>query len=82
MHDTFLLNKISKMLQTLCNENKIEKVSYIKIIVNLNSHINVNNLTEHLLLNNKELVPNDVQIDIIKDSIEDQTAIIDIIQGE
>lgn len=82
MHDTFLLNKISKMLQELCYENKIEKINYLKIIVNYNSHVNVSNLTEHLLLNNKELVQNEIKIDIIKDNIEEQTAIIKTIQGE
>lgn len=82
MHDTFLLNKISKMLQELCYENKIEKINYLKIIVNYNSHVNVSNLTEHLLLNNKELVQSEIKIDIIKDNIEEQTAIIKTIQGE
>ena len=82
MHDTFLLTKISKMLCILCEENKIEKVKYIKIIVNRNSHINVNNLSEHLLMHNNEILTHDFMIDIIKDNIDEQTVIIETIQGE
>ena len=82
MHDTYLLSKISKMLQVLCNENKLNKVKYLKIIVDLNSHINVNDLSEYLLMHNKELLNYDFKIDIIKDNIEKQTAIIETIQGE
>jgi Zn finger protein HypA/HybF involved in hydrogenase expression len=82
MHDTYLLNKISKTLQKLCIENKIKKVRYLKIIVSFNSHINVKNLSEHLLIHNKELINQDFKIEIIKDNIDEQTAIIETIQGE
>lgn len=82
MHDTYLLSKISSMLQVICKENEINKVKYLKIIVNQNSHINVSNLCEYLQIHNKEHLCHNFRLDIIKDNIEEQTAIIDTIQGE
>lgn len=82
MHDTYLLNNISKMLQILCNTNQIKKVNYLKIVVNVNSHVNDINLREYLMTHHQKLITEDMKLDVIKDNIEEQTAIIETIQGE
>lgn len=82
MHDTFLLNNISKEIQSICTNKKIDRVKYLKIIVNRNSHVTVDNLSEHLYIHNNECIKKEITIEIIKGDVEDQTAIIEMIQGE
>lgn len=82
MHDTYLLNKISKSLKDICHESKIEKINQFTLAVNHNSHINEENLREHLKNNNSELIGNALKINVVREDIEDHTAIIHSIQGE
>lgn len=82
MHDTFLLNKISKSLKEICRLNMIKRLNYLSVIVNHNSHVNEENLLEHLQLHNKKIIGKDLVIEVQKQDIEDQTAIIQSIQGE
>lgn len=82
MHDTYLLNNISKSLKELCEENKIKQINQFILIVSHNSHVNEDNLREHLELNNKNIIADNLQIKIQRKDIEDQTAIIDSLQGE
>lgn len=82
MHDTYLLNKISQSLQLICEENKIKQVKEFNLVVNLNSHINEENLAKHLAINNKQLIAENLQINIKKDDIDVETAIIHSLQGE
>ena len=82
MHDTFLLSNISKSLTELCEKNKIIKLERIIIAVNCNSHVNEENLLEHLKHHNSELIVNTIKIKVNRENIEEQTAIIKSIQGE
>jgi Zn finger protein HypA/HybF involved in hydrogenase expression len=82
MHDTFLLNKVSKSLKEICEKNKIKQIEKFTIVVNHNSHLNENNLREHLELYNKDIVANNLEIEIRREDIEEQTAIIHNIKGE
>lgn len=82
MHDTFLLNKISQSLKEICNKNKINRIEQFTLVVNQDSHINEENLLEHLQLYNSDITANDLKIEIQREEIEEQTAIIKRIQGE
>lgn len=82
MHDTYLLNKISKALEKLCKENDIRKINQFTLVVNHNSHVNQENLRQHLEINNKNIIGDDLQISLQRDDIADQTAIIYSLQGE
>ncbi|MDD2494097.1 MAG: hypothetical protein PHE29_02780 [Tissierellia bacterium] len=82
MHDTFLLNNISKLLGEICEQSKILKIDWLTIVVNHNSHVNEENLREHLLLNNANLLNSNFKIKVKREDIEEQTAIIQSIQGE
>ena len=82
MHDTFLLNKISNSLKELCTENKIKKIEEVTLVVNHNSHINEENLQEHLKLHNTNIIASNLKIKLQREDIEEQTAIIKSIQGE
>ncbi len=82
MHDTFLLNKISNSLKEICKENRINKIEQFTLVVNHDSHIYDENLLEHLKLNNPDIIAKELKIEIQRDDIEDQTAIIKSIQGE
>jgi len=82
MHDTFLLNKISNSLNEICNENKISKIEQFTLIVNHQSHINEENLKEHLKINTPDIISRELNIEIQREDIEEQTAIIYSIQGE
>lgn len=82
MHDTFLLNKISKSLKEICEKSNINKITQLTIVVNYNSHINEKNLQEHLKENNNELLDDEFKVTIQREDIEDQTALIHSIQGK
>ena len=82
MHDTFLLNNISKSLSEICISNKISKIRELSLIVNEDSHINKENLAEFLMLNNRNNISKELEIFIQKDNIESKTAIIKSIKGE
>lgn len=82
MHDTFLLDKISKSLNIICEQSKIRKINRLTVVVNNYSHVNEENLREHLEQNNADLLDNDFRIKVKRENIEEQTAIIQNIQGE
>ena len=82
MHDTILFSKISESLKEACVANKIEKVNILTVIVNHRSHVNSDNLYEHLQYANKNLVGEWTKINVQREEIQDQTAILKSIQGE
>lgn len=82
MHDTYLLNKISKSLNEICEQHKIRLINQFKIVVSQQSHISEESLREHLEQYNKNIIGDELQIVIERDDIEDQTAIIHNIQGD
>jgi Zn finger protein HypA/HybF involved in hydrogenase expression len=82
MHDTILLSKISESIKEACTANKIKKVNTLTIVVNHKSHVNENNLYEHLKDINADLIGIWTKVNIEKGDIQDQTAILKSIQGE
>lgn len=82
MHDTYLLNKISQSIKEICEEHKIKRINQFTLVVSHHSHINEESLREHLELHNKDMIGDNLQIEIQREDIEDQTAIIHSLQGE
>lgn len=82
MHDTFLLNKISHSLKEICKENNIKRIKQFSLVVNHDSHVNEENLLEHLKLHNPDIVAKELKIEIQREDIPSQTAIIKSIRGE
>ena len=82
MHDTILLSKISEELKEICTANNINKVNTFTVIVNHRSHVNENNLYDHLHYADGNLVGEWTKINVQREDIQDQTAILKSIQGE
>lgn len=82
MHDTYLLNNISKALKEICEKNNINRVNEVVITVNNDSHINQSNLHEHLSKEHRSLIGEWTNIRVIKDDIGELKAIIRMVQGE
>lgn len=82
MHDTFLLNNISHSLKEICEKNNIKKIEQLTLVVNKDSHINEDNIRDHLKLYNIDIIARELRVEIEREDIEEQTAIITNIQGE
>lgn len=82
MHDTILLSKISEELKNICVANNINKVKTFTVIVNHRSHVNEDNLYDHLQHTYGNLVGKWTKINVQNEDIQDQTAILKSIQGE
>lgn len=82
MHDTILLSKISEELINICAANNINKVKSFTVIVNHRSHVHSENLYDHLQHTCKDLVGEWTKINVQREDIQDQTAILKSIQGE
>ena len=82
MHDTILLNKITEEVELLSKTNHFSKVNKLLICLNPNSHVNEDNLYDHLHHANKKLFGLWTQISIERDEIPDQVAILKSIEGE
>lgn len=82
MHDTFLLKGIMDNLIILCNTNKIKRVVKLHIITSQGSHINRDDLYEHLKEENPDLIGKWTDIIIERDNIENLTAVIESVEGD
>ena len=82
MHDTILLSKISEELKEICTANNINKVNAFTVIVNHRSHVNEDNLYDHLQYANEKLVGEWTKINVQREDIQEQTAILKSIEGE
>lgn len=82
MHDSFLMQNISKSLNTICMDNGIKKVTLIEISVNSNSHINEENLLEHLMDMNSGFVDKYTRVKVVFEDIPQLTAAIKKIEGD
>jgi Zn finger protein HypA/HybF involved in hydrogenase expression len=82
MHDSFLLHKIAASLQRICDDNHIAKINEVVIQVSYSSHMESQDLQEHL----KEIIPNLVDsstvVTVKSAEIEDQTAVIYMLKGD
>lgn len=82
MHDSYLLHRIASNLKRICNESNIEKIREAIIEVSYNSHIDNENLHEHLLELLPDLLDKDAVITVKKTDIEEQTAVIYMLKGD
>lgn len=82
MHDSFLMQNISKSLKNICMDNGIKKVTSLEISVNPNSHINEENLLEHLIDMNSGFVDKYTEIKVIFEDMPELTATIKKIEGD
>ncbi|MCM0647771.1 hypothetical protein NBE98_05195 [Clostridium swellfunianum] len=82
MHDTILLNKISDAVNQVCGMNNIKKVNKLAVVVNNNSHVNEENLYDHLQYACANLIGEWTEIQVQRDDILEQTAILHSIEGE
>ena len=82
MHDTILLDKITEEVELLSKTNHFNKVNKLLICLNPNSHVNEENLYDHLHNANKKLFGLWTKISIERDDIPDQIAILKSIEGE
>jgi len=82
MHDTFLIDRIWVKVQELCKENEMEKLTKLVVTVNNNSHVNKENLYDHITKCNSELIDENIEIVVERQPIEEQTAIIESLEGD
>lgn len=82
MHDTMLLHKIDEQVQQLCIANHIQKINRLSVTVNHRSHVNEHNLLEHFKNTDSHLIGGWTKVIVNRDDIQDQTAILDSIEGE
>jgi Zn finger protein HypA/HybF involved in hydrogenase expression len=82
MHDTILLSKITEVVVQECKNNNINKVTELVIKVNNNSHVDERNLYEHLQNACGTYIGDWTNIKVQRADIEDQTAILQSIEGE
>lgn len=82
MHYNLLLNEISNSLNTICKQSKVRKIDRLTVIVSYDSHINEENLRQHLEKNNANLLSKDFRVKIRREDIRDEMARIHSIQGE
>jgi Zn finger protein HypA/HybF involved in hydrogenase expression len=82
MHDSFLLHKIAASLQRICEDNQISKIKEVVIQVSYNSHIESQDLQEHLTELIPGLMDNSAIVTVKSAEIEDQTAVIYMLKGD
>lgn len=82
MHDTILLDKISRGLENCCKDNKIVRINKLTVILNEDSQLNSSNLMEYLRSYNGGLVGEWTEINTETGDLPSQTAIIRNIEGD
>lgn len=82
MHDSYLITRIIDSVDKICKDNKISKINKLSLTVNNDSHIDEEVLLDELNHHLDDVVTTNAHLDIKKDNIEDQTAIITSIEGE
>ncbi|WP_102400084.1 hypothetical protein [Haloimpatiens massiliensis] len=82
MHDSFLMQNISSAVKEICSRNDLKKVSNIEISVDHNSHITEENLLEHLIDLNSQVVDKNTKIKVIYEDMEELMAIIRKVEGD
>lgn len=82
MSDTILLNKITEEVQVLSKTKQYSKVNKLLVCVNAESNINEEKLYDSLHHANKKLFGDWTKINIERDELPDQVAILKSIEGE
>ena len=82
MDDKSLMEKVAKNLQEVCKLNKLKKVNKLSLVVDSNSKIDKDNLYSYLRNSSSDLVGEWTDIQVEKESLGDQVAILHNIKGE
>ncbi|MBU5593060.1 hypothetical protein KQI89_15015 [Clostridium sp. MSJ-4] len=82
MHDSFLMQNISKEIKEICSKNNLKAVSMIEISVAPSSHLTEENLLDHLKDLNGDFVDENTKIKVNYEAIDDLTAVIKRVEGE
>jgi len=82
MHDTFLLKRLSEELGVLCEANRLSRVTGLRVVTSLNSHVGHDSLYEQLSMDHSKEVGEWTDIIVEKREIDDLTAVIESVEGE
>jgi len=82
MHDTFLIRGIYEELKKLCDMYDIIRLNRVVMEVNTNSHIDEEEFSEFLIEQNDPIIGMWTMLDIRKEDIEENTAIIYVLEGK
>ncbi|WP_315116060.1 hypothetical protein [uncultured Clostridium sp.] len=81
MHDSFLMQNISREIKEICEANNLKRVIFMELAVSKGSHITEENLLEHLKDLNDDVINEDTEIKVKYESMEELTAVIKKIAG-
>lgn len=82
MHDSYLITRIIDSVDKMCKDNKISRLDKLALTINNDSHINEIELLDELNHHLENVITKDAKLDIKRDNIEEQTAVITHIEGE
>jgi len=82
MRDTYLIKKISDEVQVLCDMNSLKKLTKLVVTVNYRSHVDEEHIMKQLHHRDKKTFGPWTQIQVLRDDIQEQTAILHTIEGE
>ena len=80
MKENILLNKISQALEEICEKSELGTIQAFTLIINEDSPIDEDSLLEHINLYNKDKVAEDLKIEIQREDLGKETAILANIQ--
>ena len=81
MHDTHLIEKISRSVIGLCSEKKIYAINELCVSVHKDSHVTEGTLLEFIKNVKSTLVDQGTRIRVLRDQAEEKTALIRYIDG-
>lgn len=80
MQDNILLNKISQALDEICKKSEINTIKEFTLIINEDSPIDEDSLLEYVSLHNKDRIVEGLRVEIQREDLGQQTAILANIQ--
>jgi hypothetical protein len=81
MHDSHLVEKISRSVIGLCAEKKIYAINELCVSVHKNSHVTAETLLNFIKDVKGSLVGEETYIRVLKDQIQENTALIRFVDG-
>lgn len=81
MHDSFLMQNISREIKEICEANNLRRVIFMELAVSEGSHITEEDLLEHLKDLNDDVINEDTEIKVKYEPMEELTAVIKKIAG-
>lgn len=82
MHDTFLFERISSEVNSLCERSNIKNLRFICVSVHKDSHVDEKSLLQHLRDKNISLVDDLTKVQVMRNHTEPLIAVIHKIEGE